>query len=172
MARTTIARLDGKTIGKRTSTDRVYIHVIIGQRNIDAERKAVYGYKGDKGDARNFAFNRAFLDGTSEFLVRNSWEKDDAAYAARCARAIERARESLGGAETVEAYVEVVCQRYIARFEANVAKGVYEMGALQWSMSAANAHKAVGRWQKNYINVRVIEAEELVKPAKAAKLED
>lgn len=59
----------------------------------------------------------------------------------------------------------------IAKFEEAAASDAFEMKALQWSMSAANAYKAVGGFQKHYINVRVIEAEELVKPAKAAKVE-
>ena len=168
MARTTIARLDGKIIGKRTAADRVYTHVIIGQRDIESARRYAYEYKGNKNDASNFAYHRSYLDGTNKYLQPVSY-RTPAEQEAYNASAIENARNALGGAETLEAYIEVERQRLIARFEQAATNGAFEMEALQWSMSAANAHKGMAQWQKNYVNVRVIEAEELVKPAKAAK---
>lgn len=170
MARTTIARFNGKIIGKRTAADRVYTHVVIGQRDIEAANRFAYGYEGTKTDASNFAHYRAFLDGTSQFLQPVAW-RSPAEQEAYNANAIENARKHLGGAETLEAYIAVERDRMIAKFEEAAASDAFEMKALQWSMSAANAYKAVGGFQKHYINVRVIEAEELVKPAKAAKVE-
>jgi hypothetical protein len=157
--KTFLAIIDGKIIGKRTSEGRTYTHVIVGQLDIEAHRKAAYGYKQGRSDASNFAFYRSFLDGTSRYLDRNSWESEEE-HAQRVGREVERAREILAGAETVEAYVAVLRQRAIAAFEKRVQNGYFDMQAIQWSMSERAARNAIGSWSRGRLNVQIIEATE------------
>ncbi len=151
------ALLDGQVIGTRTSDSRDYTHVIVGQRDIEAARRHAYGYQATKTDASNFRHYMSILDGTSEFLVKASW-RTDAEHTAHCASMVESTERSLGGARTLEDYIAVLRNRAIASFEKAAQGGAFDMGALQWSMSEANARKAAASWSQRYLNVRVIPA--------------
>ncbi len=156
MTKTTtyLAIVDGKIIGTRKSKSMNYTHVLVGKLDIEAMRDQAYTYAGNSIDESNFHHYMEYLDGTSRFLARKSWE-DDAMHAARAAADIARAERNLAGARTLADFIAVVRQRYIDSFEAGVASGKYELAALQWCLSAGNASKAASQW-KHHVDKRIV----------------
>ena len=151
---TFLAIVDGKIIGTRKSKSMAYTHVLIGKRDIEANRKEAYEYAGNDVDASNFRHYMEYLDGTSRFLARKDWESDEQ-HAERVAADVARAERNLAGARTLADFIAVRRQRYIDAVEEEVAKGGYELMALQWCLSAGNASKAASQW-KYHVDKRVI----------------
>lgn len=104
------AEYKGRTF-KRNSANRVYKFAILQAGSVKADRE-----RGLKMAARSFKTNapfyQGFVDGTSRFLVRNSWEKDDAAYEARVAEDKAKAEAYLAGG--LERHIADVNKHYDA----------------------------------------------------------
>lgn len=155
-----IARIDGQ-IFDRTS-NRAYSHILVGKRSLDdamlqAERAGLARYVAD-----NYEYYREYLDGTSRYLERKSWERDDAAFEARVARDLAQAEKALEGCETLGDYREKLRAAAIAAVQSGKAKGEYDTwNDLGWASRLDLATKNLGTYasKSQWKNLRVIPAE-------------
>lgn len=98
----------------RSSVSRTYTHAVVvagsyAADRADCERGARYTWK------LNLAYHQAFADGSSEFLQRKTWEKDDAAYAERIAK------ETADGQAHVALGLDGFVAQQLAAFDARAA---------------------------------------------------
>lgn len=143
----------------RTSKTRSYTHMAIGRPSYDAAVARANSPESIKGDRRNFAHYNAFLNGTSEFLPRKSWERDDAAFEARVATDIARATSALAGCTDADSYAEAKRLARVADVEASKASGVFDRFVdLGWSSRFDLAQKVAASAGAMYAETRVIEA--------------
>lgn len=152
----TVTLPDGKT-AQRVSQNRTYSHVVVCRTLYevalrDADRIST-------GDLGNYRFHREFVDGTSRFLVRASYERDDAQFAARCAKDIARSVEELAGVDSAQAYAEAKRAERVAAVEAKRAAGGFDRWwAGSWSSRLDLAQKACGEFT-GYAETRVLPCE-------------
>lgn len=140
----TITLPDGRT-AKRTSQNRVYSHVVVGRRRYDYD--LAQADRLTATDRANFAHYWEFIQGTSRFLQRNSWEKDDAKFAERVAKDIARAKKAIGAAESPADYAEDKRAQRVAEVKQKAADGYYDAwGALTWASRRDLAEKQLNSW--------------------------
>lgn len=153
------ATIDGQLV-YRTSAARSYSHVVVAKPSYevalaDAER-AGKGYQ----VAKNFEYYVAQLSGTAWNAGKNSWETE-AQHAARLVYEANRAKEVLGGAETLEAFREKLRSDAVARVEAHKAAGKYDTWIdLGWSSRLDLATKLLNSEgsHSRYSAAKVLEA--------------
>ena len=125
----------------RTSKTRTYSHVVVARHSYAHALACAERAGSSDVTAKNFAYYRAYLDGTSEFLARKSWQSD-ADYAKAVAYDIARATEALAGCETLEAYRDHLRAKALANVATKKAEGYYDtFGALGWSSRLDLAQK-------------------------------
>lgn len=100
----------------RNSKTRVYTHAVL-YRESKAEDLKHVEKKWPHFDS-NFWYHMAFINGTSKWLDRSPWEKDDAQYNDRVKRDVERATEALRGCQTPDELFALVKAEAIAFIEA------------------------------------------------------
>lgn len=131
---------NGDTV-TRTSKSRVYSHVVVARHSYSHDLACAERAGASDVTAKNFAYYRAYLDGTSEFLVRRNWHTD-AQHAQQVLADVTRATEALGGCETLEAYRAMLRANALARVAERKAEGYYDtFGALGWSSRLDLAQK-------------------------------
>jgi hypothetical protein len=143
---------------KRNSASRVYSHTIVARRSY--EHALANANRPSDLEKSNYRYYRAYLDGTSEFLVKPSYKSDEA-HAQDCAERIEKARKALEGCDSLADYQEKCRQAYVAAVEGQKARGYYEeMVNLGWCGRFDLAVKGAARYRGNpyYAEVTVLEA--------------
>ena len=144
----------------RNSKGRTYTHVVVGRWNYDAALASAQNY--DKLDLHRSNYNHSlsYVNGTSRFLTRNSWEQDDAAYVARVAKDIAGAVKALGGAANLEEYCQLQRDAALARVAANKAAGEYEVYRdLGWAGRLDLAQKNAGSHAGRFTDIQILEAQ-------------
>jgi hypothetical protein len=126
----------------RTSASRTYSHVVVARPSYDHAFAGASSAGQRKQDVQNFSFHIGYVNGTSQFLARASYECDDAKFEARVANDIARAIERLGGTTTAEAYADLCAARRVAAVEKQMAEGYYDtFVSMGWASRADLAAK-------------------------------
>lgn len=160
IARHTATGPNGETFTRGSKTRR-YSHVVIGRLSHDHAVAAAKSPLSQDNDRENFAHWSGLADGSSRFLVRGSWERDDVLYAERVAREMREAVDRLNGATTAEAYAADRLRQRLAAVEARKAAGEYDLFRdLSWASRRDLADKAAGSARNGtlYADVRVVPA--------------
>jgi hypothetical protein len=143
----------------RTSKTRAYSHMACGRPSLEYAMKTATSDSQRAADLRNFDHWFKLSNGTSRFLVRKAWEKDDAQYADRVAGERARADEVLNGSATADDYAASQLAGRIARIEAAKVAGYYDRFIdLGWSSRLDLAQKVAASAGAMYAETRVIEA--------------
>lgn len=94
---------------------RVYTHVVLYRDSKEAAIRLAnvkpHWHK------ENFWYHHAFLDGTSKWLERAPYEKDDAQYKLRVEREVERSRKALMGCTTPDEWWDAIRADALAAIE-------------------------------------------------------
>jgi len=80
------------------NSHRIYTHAVLYRDSKEAALRLAQ--RRDRFLADNFWYHHAFLDGSSKWLERSPWEKDEDQYKRRVEKDIERARYFLRGCKT------------------------------------------------------------------------
>ena len=94
---------------------RTYTHVVLYRESKDAALRLAD--RRDRFSVDNFWYHHAFVDGSSKWLERKSWETEDE-YKARAYEEIESSRKALRGCKTPQEWEAVLRHEAIARIEA------------------------------------------------------
>ena len=81
------------------NSHRTYTHVVLYRESKEAALRLAD--RKDRFSVDNFWYHHAFVDGTSKWLERKSWE-NEVRYMKRAAEEVERSRNALRGCETPE----------------------------------------------------------------------
>jgi hypothetical protein len=129
---------NGKT-HTRNSAGRVYTHCVAVRPSYESHLKdANAAWALDKS---NYGYYRAYLDGTSEFLVKPSYRSEED-HAADCANNIAKAQKALDGCDSLEAYREKNRKARVEAVEGQKARGYYDaFKCYGWNGSRALAEK-------------------------------
>jgi len=97
--------IDGNGKKHTRNSMRTYTHVVLYRGSKEtalrlADRK-------DYFSVDNFWYHHAFLDGSSKWLERSPWEKDEDQYKRRVEKDIERSRYALRGCKTPDEWWNV-----------------------------------------------------------------
>jgi hypothetical protein len=153
---------------KRNSANRVYSHAIIARRSY--EHAVARANDVGRLERSNYSFYAAFLDGSSEFLVKPAYRSEEQ-HAAYCAEKIEIARKALEGCDSMAAYCEMCRLDYVAAVEGQKARGYFdELICLGWCGRRDLAEKSAARYRANpyYAEVMIAEAQVEVSNKKVA----
>lgn len=139
------------SVATRNSKSRIYTHAVWVRHNRESAVKAAN--KVNQTDVSNYHFYRAYLDGTSEWLGRGSYE-DGERYAQRVAKEKANAEQALAGCDSLEAWLEMRRQKALAVIE---AINWDEWDCVTWCGSRALAEKQKSSWgSKDWIAEAVI----------------
>ena len=94
---------------------RTYTHAVLYRESKSAALRLAE--RKDRFSVDNFWYHHAFVDGTSKWLERKSWE-NEVQYMKRAAEEVERSRNALRGCETPEDWEAALREEAIARIEA------------------------------------------------------
>ena len=144
----------------RTSKTRVYSHVVVARPSYAHALASAEAAGASKTVASNFKYHCAYLDGTSEFLVRKSWQSDEQ-HAKQAAYDIDRATKALAGCETLEAYRAMIRANALARVADLKAKGYYDTFTAQgWASRLDLAQKAAQAvYTPQYEDIHILAAQ-------------
>ena len=144
----------------RNSQSRVYSHVVVYLPSYDQYFEDADQAGSFKHVESNFKYYMAYLDGTSKFLVRRSWQTDEQ-YEAQVKLDIERARKALGGATTLDEYREVVRTTALENFERRKAENFFNTFKVAgWSSRLDLAHKVAAQHiGGHYTETRILKAQ-------------
>jgi hypothetical protein len=95
---------------------RIYTHAVLYRDSKEAALRLL-----DRKDnllASNFWYHHAFVDGSSKWLDRQSWETQQA-YSMRVNKEVARSKEALRGCKTPEEWGEMLRADAIARINAH-----------------------------------------------------
>jgi hypothetical protein len=148
---------NGKT-HTRNSARGVYTHCVVARRSY--ENALAHANRPAELEKSNYSFHRAYLDGTSVFLVKPSYRSDEA-HAAYCADQVAKAQKALEGCDTFADYAEKCRKAYVASVEGQKARGYYdELVTLGWNGSRTLAEKGSSSARRNpyYAEVMILEA--------------
>ncbi len=95
---------------------RTYTHAVLYRESKDAAIRLANVKP--RWHNENFWYHHAFLDGSSKWLARKEWEKDDAQFKRRVDQEIERARYFLKGCKTPDELWELRRGEALAAIEA------------------------------------------------------
>jgi ribosomal protein S18 len=105
MPKTSYTAIDPNgVIHKRTTESRKYSHTVVALRSKDWALKAAVSKEMNRHHVSNFSHYSEFLNGTSRFLERRSWQTKEQHQEAM-ENDIQRARDALQGDMTVEDYI-------------------------------------------------------------------
>lgn len=122
MNRHTATDANGK-VHTRNSKGRVYTHCVAIRFSYEhalAQAKKPYIHA-----ASDYAYFAAYIDGTSDYLVKQSWQSDEQ-HAADVARHVANAKANIGSAKSVEEYIANGVARAVADVEKSKASGYYD----------------------------------------------
>jgi hypothetical protein len=143
----------------RNSKGRTYSHVVVGRWNYDASLADAQTYGQSDLHRSNYKHHLSYVDGTSQYLARKSWE-DDATHAARVAKEVAQAVKAIGGATNLEEYRQLQRDAALARVAANKAAGEYEVYRdLGWAGRLDLAQKNAGSHSAHYTDIQILEAQ-------------
>lgn len=108
--------IDGNGKKHTRNSKRTYTHAVLYRENKDYDVKLA-SIKWPHHD-ENFWYHHAFLDGSSKWLERAPYEKDDAQFKRRVELDIERARRALKGCSTPDELFELEKREAMIRIEA------------------------------------------------------
>lgn len=146
------------TVHTRNSENRVYTHCVAVRFSYEAALKSAQ--KTYKGDASNYAHYKAYIDGTSEFLVKPSYCTDEH-HAVECARAIANAKANIGDAKSLEEYTANNVAKAVAAVEKSKASGYYDAWqVIGWNSRRDLAEKEAARQRArdSVAEVQILEA--------------
>lgn len=112
---------------KRTSVDRTYTHTVVSKRAVEWDLSFVRAPDRVRVQRSNFRHHLAWLDSTSEWLVRSPWESEER-HKVEVEQALAKAREVIGDNWIEDDWIEAQAQDQIARIEKAKAAGYYD----QW----------------------------------------
>lgn len=146
-----IAKLHGVIVGKRTTQSRTYTHAVVVLEDVEADRKAAYGYVATKHDRENFNYQTEVATaGLDHEHMRWCTE------AQRIERLAEAVAEIAGG---FDGYVARRRDKEIASFEDRLARGYYTPGVVTWCGRLDLAQKEANSRAGRYLRVWIVEAE-------------
>jgi len=151
----------------RTTKNRTYTHTVLARPSYELTLAAVSDRSHPetiRTETSNYQYFRAYLDGTSKYLVKPDWQKDEAAFAVKCEREIANAKANIGDCTTVEQYRAKLLQEAIDRVESAKAQGYYETwqdkgwcGRHDLAVKLAASHNKPG---SRYAEVIIVEAQQ------------
>lgn len=115
---------NGKT-HTRTSKTRTYTHTVVGLPSSTKATLAAMSPEARKMHRSNFKYHMAFVDGTSQWLRRNTFETE-VQYLERAAMEIERSAVELDGCETAQDYVNMKIVQAHRGIREAMARGYYD----------------------------------------------
>ena len=123
---TTFTAIDpaGKT-HTRTSKTRTYTHTVVGLPSSTKATLAAMSPEARKMHRSNFKYHMAFVDGTSQWLRRNTFETE-VQYLERAAMEIERSAVELDGCDNAEDYVNMKIVQSHRGIREAMARGYYD----------------------------------------------
>lgn len=149
----------------RTTKNRTYTHAVLALPSYELTLAAVKDRSHPetiRTDKSNYQYHRALLDGSSPYLVKPDWDKDEAGFNARRAKDIEKAKERVGDCPTFEDYRAKLLREAIASVEQAKANGYYDRwqdkgwcGRLDLAVKLAASHDKPG---SRYAKVIILEA--------------
>lgn len=117
------AKLPDGRIGRRTSKSRVYTHCVAVRSSYE---DALFRAKQIPPNLEsNFRHYMAYLDGTSRFLERKSWQTEEQ-HAKQVARDKVHAETALMGCRDIQSWQRALIDEAVARVEENKANGAYD----------------------------------------------
>lgn len=143
----------------RNSANRVYTHCVVARRSY--ENALAIANDPWSVDASNYRFHLAFIDGTSEFLAKKSWQTEEQHQAAN-AENIADAKDNLAGCNSLADYRAKLKAKRIAGVEAAKAQGFYDkLVCLGWCGRRDLAEKSAAGYRANsyYAEVKILEAQ-------------
>ena len=108
---------DANGVKHTRNSHRTYTHAVLYRESKEAALRLIERKHPFLAD--NFWYHHAFLDGTSKWLERSPWEKDEDQYKRRVEKDIERSRNALRGCETPEDWEAMLRADAMDRIEAN-----------------------------------------------------
>jgi hypothetical protein len=143
----------------RNSKGRTYSHVVVGRWNYDAALAFAQSYDKSGLHSSNYKHLLSYVNGTSQYLARKSWE-NDATYAERVAKEVAQAAKRLGGAKSLDEYRQLQRDEALARVAANKAAGEYEVYRdLGWAGRLDLAQKNAASHAGQYTDIQILEAQ-------------
>ena len=123
---TTFTAIDpaGKT-HTRTSKTRTYTHTVVGLPSSTKATLAAMSPETRAYHRSNFKYHMAFVDGTSQWLRRNTFETE-VQYLERAAMEIERSAVELDGCDNAEDYVNMKIVQAHRGIREAMARGYYD----------------------------------------------
>jgi hypothetical protein len=97
------------------NTTRTYTHVVLYRLSKEAALRLAE--RKDRFLADNFWHHHGFVDGTSKWLVRAPWEKDDAQYKRRVEKDVARSHRALRGTKSPEEWYAALRDEALARID-------------------------------------------------------
>lgn len=111
----TLIAIDPAGVKHKRTTERTYTHIVVARRSKEYALQSAQT-KWMHFDS-NFWYHQAFIDGTSKWLERKSWETDES-YAKRVSSDVERAKKANRGCSTPEELWEIVKAEQVAAADA------------------------------------------------------
>lgn len=148
------------TVHTRNSKTRTYTHTVVALPSSLASTMAAMSTAARKMHRSNFKYHMAFVDGTSQWLQRNTFETE-VQYLERSAMEIERSAVELEGCDNAEDYVNMkIVQAYRGIREA-MARGYYDTYQnLGWCGRADLAAKLKATSEaRSWVSVTILVAE-------------
>jgi hypothetical protein len=151
----------------RTTKSRAYTHAVLARPSYEQTLAGVQDRNHPetiRTDKSNYQFNLALVDGTSRWLIKPDWQKDEAAHAADCARKVADAKERLEGCLSFEDYRAKLLQEAINHVEKAHSEGYYDKWQCKgWSGRPDLAAKLAASYNKpgsRYAEIIIVEAQQ------------
>ena len=148
---------NGKT-HTRTSKTRTYTHTVVGLPSSTKATLAAMSPEARKLHRSNFKYRMAFVDGTSTWLARNTYETE-VQYLKRTQRDKERSAVELEGCDNAEDYVNMKIVQDHRGIRDAMARGYYDTYQnLGWCGRADLAAKLKTTSEnRGWVNVTVLQ---------------
>lgn len=145
-------------VHKRTSQNRQYTHTVVARPSKAWAINVVTSKEMHRNHISNFSHYSSYLDGTSRFLERRTWQSERQ-HQESVARDLERAREALQGDMDVNTYIARKDREALDAIEQNDKVGFYNAYSnLGWCGSLNLAHKLASKQKGYWVDVTILEA--------------
>lgn len=129
------------TVHTRNSKERTYTHTVVGRYSATQHVLYAKSLAARKAHRSNFDYYLGFVDGTSQFLIRRSYETEES-HLERTQKKILSAETHLEGIRDRNEWVEMRVQRDLENIQTRRKNGYYEVyHNLGWCGSLRLAQK-------------------------------
>lgn len=144
----------------RTSQNRKYSHTVVYQDSYEHAKAMAVSKDWRTRDRNNFDFYMKWVNGSSEYITKKSWESDEQ-HAERIARETANATERLNGCRDVDGYLAMQQAQRLADVEQKKAEGGFDQWCnAGWCGRRDLAEKLAAQWTgPAYRNTTILEAQ-------------